>query len=785
MPTNASKKRIRHDDIPWQSTMCVLCGTNCGIEVKIKDRHFVQVRGDKKHPVSEGYLCQKAARIDYYQNHLRRVKHPMKRQADGSYARISWDTAIKEIAAKLVQLRDTHGGHSVGYYGGGGQGNHLQGAHSSAFRAAVGTPYVYSSLAQEKTGDFWLNGKLFGRQTCHVTEGIEHSDYVILIGTNPWQSHGFPQARRVLRELEKDPNRTLVVIDPRRTTTARMADIHIAVKPGMDAFLMTAMLAVIVQEGLEDKQFLEEHTVGYEALHELLSTVDIAAYAAKAEVDEAIVRQVARGFAQAEAGCTRHDLGLEMSLHSTLNCYLEKLLFLLTGNFGKKGSNNLHTQFAPLLAHSKEPNEGGITTKVTGMKEISKIFPPNILPAEIDTDHPDRIRAMIIDSANPIQSAADTPAYLKAFEKLELVVVIDVAMTETAEQAHYILPAPTQYEKWESTFFTWGFPHNYFYLRPPIIEPDGNTLPEAEIYYRLLVAMGTLPASFPELEQAAEQYRKNPEQGAFPLLFQQTLMTNPKWQKFAPVILYATLGKVLPRDAQVSAVLWGTSQFYAGRYRKQLERAGYEGKGHLLGENLFNAILESESAVPISVHTFEEVWELVKHKDGKIHLVIDEMLAEMRELPTEAPMTNESYPFILAAGERRDYNANQIMRQPEWRRNDPDGALRIHPEDALVAGVVDGEQALCESDRGAVEVRVIYDEAQRRGFVSLPHGYGQEYPDLETEELVQFGPRLNVLTSALHCDPLAKTPYHKYIPVRVQPLAQVVMADSERLELVN
>ncbi len=764
----SQSKRNQYDDIPWQTTGCILCGNNCGIEVKVKERHMVRVRGDKKHPVSEGYLCQKSARIDYYQNHLRRLKYPLKRQPDGSYARIEWDTAIQEIAAQLAQLRDRHGGHSIAYYGGGGQANHLSGAHAMALRAALKTPYVYSALAQEKTGDFWVNGKLFGRQTCHVSEGIEHADYVILMGTNPWQSHGFPQARRVLGALSKDPQRTLVVIDPRRTTTAKMADIHIAVKPGMDAFLMTAMLAVIVQEGLEDGDFLNKHTVGFESIREALLEVDVAVYSAKAEVDEAVVRQVARGLAQAQAGCTRHDLGLEMSLHSTLNCYLEKLLFLLTGNFGKKGSNNLHTQFAPIIGHSSEPEAGGVTSKVTGMKEISKVFPPNIFPLEVNTDHPDRIRGLIVDSANPIQSAADTLAYRQAFEKLDLVVVIDVAMTESAECADYVLPAPTQYEKWEAAFFTWAFPENHFYLRRPLLEPAGDVLPEPEIYYRLLVALEAIPASFPDLEEAARQYRQNPEQGVFPRAFQQAMAANPAWQRYAPVILYATLGKTLPDGAQAAAVLWGAAQFYAGRYPQQVRRAGYEGQGHVLGENLFNAILEHESAVPISVHTFDELWQLVKHKDGKIHLDIDEMLAEMRQLATEQDYSSTEYPFILAAGERRAYNANQIMRDPEWRRNDPDGALRIHPQDAVMAGVVDGEQAICASERGGVEVRVIYDEAQRRGFVSLPHGYGQEYPDLETEEMVQVGPRLNLLTSSLHCDPLAKTPYHKYVPVRVE-----------------
>ena len=773
MTTKTANPRGRKNgkQLPWQQTMCMLCGTNCGIEVQVEGRHIKRVRGDKAHPVSEGYLCQKAARIDYYQNHLRRVKQPLKRNAAGEFEPVSWDVAIQEIADKLVQLRDDHGGHSVAYYGGGGQGNHLPGAHAVALRAAIGTPYYYSALAQEKTGDFWVNGKLFGRQTCHVTEGIHESDYVILIGTNPWQSHGFPQARKVLREISKDPNRTLVVIDPRKTKTAQMADVHIPVRPGTDAFLMTAMLAVIAQEGLEDSAFLNAHTTGFDQLRDLLLDIDVSDYCERSGVDEAVARQVARDFAAADVACTRHDLGVEMSLHSTLNTYLEKLLFLITGNFGKAGANNLHTQFVPLIGHSREPEEGGKTSKVTGMKEISKIFPPNLLPLEIDSDHPERVRALICDSGNPMNSGADTLAYRKAFEKLELLVVIDVAMTESAEYAHYVLPASTQYEKWEAAFFTFSFPENYFYARRPVMQPDGDTLPEPEIYRRLLVAMGEIPDSFPELEKYARQHRAEPELGIFPVALQQTLLQNPQWNKYMPIILYSTLGRALPDGAASTAVVWGAAQFYAQRYRKQVRRAGYEGKGHMLAENMFNAILEHGTAVPISKHTYEETWELVRHKDGRVHLAVAEMLEEMRALEHEnTKADNDGFPFILAAGERRDYNANQIVRNPEFRRNDHDGALRIHPDDAAEAGVVDGGQAWCESHTASIEVKVAFDPAQSRGFVSLPHGYGVEYPDLQTEEMVQHGPRINLLTSSLHCDPIAKTPYHKYVPVRVVPV---------------
>lgn len=755
----------------WHATACILCSINCGIEIELDGRQFKRIRGDKNHPVSEGYLCQKAARLNYYQHHASRVKQPMRRKADGSFETIDWDTAIAEIAEKLTHLRDTYGGHSIAYYGGGGQGNHLPGAYASAFRAALKTPYIYNSLAQEKTGDFWVNGKLFGRQTCHVTEGIEHADYVILLGTNPWQSHGFPQARQVLKQIAKDPNRTLVVVDPRRTRTAEMADIHIPVKPGSDAFLLMALLGVIAQEGLADTAFLEKHTSGHEALFEILKSVSISNYAERAGVDVALVEKVARGLAAAKRGCTRHDLGLEQSLHSTLNCYLEKLLFLITGNFGKEGCNNLHTQFVALIGHSKEPEDGGVRTRVTGMKEISKLFPPNILPAEIDTDHPERVRAVFVDSANPMQTAADTQAYRKAFDKLDLLVVVDVAMSETAALADYILPASTQFEKAEATFFTLSFPTNYFHFRDAIIEREGDTLPEPEIYQLLVNAMGLLPKRFPLLETAAKMQRRYPKLDLFPKALGLTLALRPRWKNYAAAILYKTLGKVLPEGKQSAAVLWATARFYANRYTKQVRRAGYSGKKHLLGEALFNNIITAGTAVPLSTHTYEEVWELVRHKDGKIHLDIAEMFAEMKALQSESTPLTEAFPLILAAGERRSYNANQIYRDPDWRRNDKEGALRIHPTDGEKAGLSDGILARCESKTGAIEVRVQFDESMLPGYVSLPHGYGQQYPDADNPDtILQNGPSINLLTTGDHCDPIAKTPYHKFVPVRVQAI---------------
>ncbi len=754
----------------WKHTACILCSVNCGIEVLVEGGKFAKIKGDKAHPISEGYVCQKAQRLDFYQNDKHRLTSPLRRRADGTFEEVSWGTAVCEIGAKLKSIRDTHGGHTLAYFGGGGQGNHLGGVYGTAFRAALGTRYIYTSLAQEKTGGFWVDGKLFGKQNCHPTEDAHNADYLLVIGANPWQSHGISQARTLIQDFANDPARTLVVVDPRRTETAEKADVFLQVRPGGDAHLMLAMLGTIIQEGLEDKDFLAKCTVGFEELRPMTMGIPVDEYACEAGLEPERVRQVARDYARAKAACIRSDLGLEHTPHSTLNNYLSRLLYLVTGHFGKKGTNVFHTAFLPLIGHSDDPEKGGLTTRVTGMREIGRLFPPNVLPLEIDTDHPDRTRALIVDSGNPVLTGADSRAYRKAFEKLECLVVIDVAMTETARMAHYVLPASSQFEKYEATGFNFHFPKNFFHLRKPIVDPLPGTLPEPEIYRRLTVALGALPGRFPILEVIARIDRAFPKLRLFPMALAWTFKRKPKLQKLGALVLYATLGKALPNGAQAAAVLWTTCRMYASRYAKEIQRAGIKDEGAGLGEALFTRILGSESGTLISEHEYADTAKFIKHRDGKIHLVIPEMMREIEELGPER--LDARYPLILQAGERRAYNANQIFRSGAWRKKDPDGALKIHPEDAVELGLADGDLAKVESPRGAVEARVSVTDEVRRGMVSLPHGYGMlERDAADPSRVTQLGPNINDLTDSKHCDAIAKTPFHKYVPVRVTALA--------------
>ena len=746
-----------------EKTACILCSRNCGLLIDIDEQgKFGKIRGDEQHPVSKGYICQKAARLTHYQVNADRLTQPLKRQADGSFVEVSWDEALDDIAKQLVTIREQHGGNAFASVGGGGQGNHLGGAYLAQIRAAMKSKFNYNSLGQEKTGDFWVNGRLFGKQTCHTTEDVEHADYVLFIGCNPFQSHGIPNARDTLKEIRKDPNRTMVVIDPRRTETAKQADIHLQLKPSTDAFLMSAILAIIVRDGLHDTEFLKQHCVGFEQVEVALKQIPIADYVARADVPLALVEQVARDFATAKTACVRIDLGIQHTLNTTLNGYLEKLLYLITGNFGIKGGNNLHASLVPVLGHTDERKAHIKRTVYHQMFPIAGIFPPNILPDEILLAGEQRIRSIIVDSSNPLLTWPDTPALEKAFKSLELLVVVDVAMTETARLAHYVLPAASQFEKWEFTGFNLEFPRNGFHLRHPLLPKYGNTLPEPEIYTRLLEKMGAIPKKLPLLANIARYEPKASKHIGYMAAFAAFLARNKSYQPYAASILYRTLNDVLEHGAAVAAPLLPLAMQFAYEHTEAAQRAGFKGNRLTLGAELFAAIVRERSGIIFSEHRYQDVWSLVKTKDKKIHLAIPEMLQELRLLAQQQPVPTSEYPFVLAAGERRSYNANQIYRDPAWRKVDPHGAMRMHPQDAQRLNLVEGDKALCASKHGQISVVIEFDEGMRMGTVSLPHGYGIRYNNGQV-----LGPELNRLTASNDCDPLSRTPYHKYVPVRI------------------
>lgn len=734
----------------WKPTACILCECNCGIVVQTSEgpdgRHLTKIRGDKDHPASQGYTCNKALRLDYYQNTPGRLTSPLRRRPDGSYEEIDWATAISEIAAGFQRISQNYGGDKIFYYGGGGQGNHLGGAYSSAFLKALGSRYRSNALAQEKTGEAWVDAQLYGG---HTRGEFEHAEVSVFIGKNPWMSQSFPRARTVLNEIAKDPGRSMVVIDPVVTDTAAMADFHLRVKPGTDAWCLAALAAVLVQENLCDEAFLVDHVHGADEVRSVLADVDVTGYAARCGVDEDLLRAAAHRIGGAGSVAVFEDLGVQQAPNSTLCSYLEKLLWVLTGNFAKPGGQHLHSNFGPLFSHT--PGIG--RTPVTGAPIIGGLIPSNAVPQEILTDHPDRFRAMIVESSNPAHSIADSAACRAAFESLELLVVIDIAMTETARLAHYVLPAASQFEKPEATFFNLEFPHNTFHLRHPLFEPLADTLPEPEIWARLIRALGIVSdADLRPLRAAAAEGL-----GAYTQAFFTAVAANPALTKVLPYVLYETLGPTLPTGLAGAAALWGLAQKAAMTYPEAVRRAGFAD-----GNALFDAILSAGTAVTFTVHEYVDDWALITHPDHKIALVIPELLDDLRALSTPTPeLITAEFPIVLSAGERRAFTANTIFRDPAWRQRDRQGSLRVSPRDAAELGLAEGALAKIITAAGSAEAVVEVSDAMQPGHASLPNGFGLNGTP---------GVAPNALTSSGWRDAYAGTPWHKHVPARIEPV---------------
>ena len=753
-------------DAPWQQTACILCECNCGVEVRLggaDGRRFERIRGDKAHPASQGYTCEKALRLDHYQQMPGRVTSPLRRRPDGTFEEIDWDTAIREVAARLAHVRDTWGGETIFYYGGGGQGNHLGGSYSGATLRALGSRYRTNALAQEKTGEFWVNGRMFGGP---VRGEFEHAEVALFIGKNPYQSHSMPHARTTLKEIARDPERCMIVIDPRRSETAELADIHLAVRPGTDAFCLAAIVAVLVQERLTARSWVTDHTTGYDAVEAAFATIDVDDFAARCGLDAEQIRTVARRIARAASVAVFEDLGVQMNRHSTLVSYLEKLVWVLVGSFAKPGGQYVPSALVA-LARSKSdarPADGAAprpanVSPVVGARIISGLVPCNVVAEEILTDHPKRYRAMIVESGNPAHSLADSVSMRDALQSLDTVVVIDVAMTETARLAHYVLPAATQYEKYEATFFNFEFPRNVFHLRRPILGAPAGVLPEPEIHARLIEALGAVdPTALEPLRAAAERGR-----AAFAEAFFAATAADPTLGALAPYVLYRTLGPTLPDGAAAAAILWGAAHRCALGNPDGVRRAGFTGEGLEPGERLFDAILSSPSGVVFTDDEHDVAWSRLGTGDGRINLVVPELLEELAALPDDAPLTSEEFPLVLAAGERRSFTANTIMRDPTWRKRDAAGALRVHPDDAARVGVADGGTARIVTRRGAATVTVEVSPAMHPGFMSLPNGMG-----LDQDDTGRTGTAPNELTSAGDRDPIAGTPWHKHVPARLE-----------------
>ncbi len=740
----------------WHKTGCVLCAQNCGLEALVEEGRMVKIRPDKANPRSRGYACRKGINVLYHQYSADRLSSPLKRTGD-QFEPISWHQAIDEIAAKLRHLLTEHGPRCLAYMGGSAQGGSMEAAFGLGLIRALGSQYYYSSAGQEFCGAWWVFGRMLGKQYNVAIPDEQTAEMLVAWGWNGMQSHQMPRAPLVLKGFSRDPGRLLVVVDPRKSETAAIADLHLPVRPGADALLIKAMIALILQQGWEKQAYLDQYVEGWQRIRPWFEHFDVRNALKVCQVDDRIVREICRHMTT-RRWCFHADLGIYMGRKSTLNSYLLHILGAVCGILGVRGGNLIPGMSIPMGFHADERDEKTWRTAVTQMPPAAAgSFPPSVMPEEILSDHPRRLRAVLVSACNPLRSYPDTRAYEKAFGKLDLLVVNDIVMSESARLAHYVLPCRTFYESWDTTFFPWTYPEVFMQLRRPIVPSPENCLEASQIFTLLADRLGLIPDIPDKLDKAAEGDRL-----AFGAKLMEYGAQAPQAAKRAPFVLAKTLGRHW--DSAAKAGLWGALMTAPRSFRSNAARAGFE-PGLDQGDRIFQALLDNPEGIWIGKADANHPMDGIKTPSGKIEVFIPELEDGVLKLTPEQEARDlempADFPLILNAGRHMKHNANTLMRNPEWNRGKRACTVAVHPADAEALGLSDGQAVKVTTEAGSATGELEVSDQIRPGMVLVPHGFGLVY------EGKVYGINANDLTKNTHRDPLG-TPLHRFIPCRIE-----------------
>ena len=742
----------------WKKTGCICCAQNCGLELEVEDNKVIKVRPDKTNPRSQGYCCRKGLSINHYVHNADRLEYPMKK-VDGKHVRISWEQAISEISEKLLEIKAKYGSCALSYMGGGSVGGQMEVSMGLKLLNALGSRNYYSSLAQEFSNVYWVDGRIVGAQGMCAQPDPHHADTVVAWGWNGWMSNQEPQARTLIMNLEKDPEKKLIVIDPRVSETAKHADIHLQLNPGSDTMRLKAMIRIVLDNGWDDKAFIEEHVNGWDEVIHLFDGFEARkAIEEVCGLDYDTVVEATRLIANTKS-CIHQDLGIYMNRNSTINNYMIYILRIITGRFGVEGGEQIPAMLFPMGSNTDERSPKISRTAVKKMFPVCGVFPPAIFPDEVLGDNEDRIRACIVSACNPMRSYPDTNRYKKAFEALELSVCIDVAYSETARECQYILPSVSYMESNDTVCFNFSFPELFFQMRQPVIEPISPECREGSwIMIQLMKKMNLMP----EIPQSIYDAAKTGITNYLPVLMG-WMSENPANMKLLPVIMAETLGPELGsyNQALIVALIFGADK----NIKIGMTAMGYpDPRDPAFVEAVFKDILAHPQGMILSTIQCSN-FELIRHKDKKLNLVIEELVEPMNEATIENELErlapDPEYPMFLHAGLHHETVINSVLRNPAWNKGRDADNMFMNEKDAQRLGVKTGDKVRITTKSASEEMTVEISEHAAENFVYIRHGRGLIYDG------VQYGVNVNEFLSEFDHDELY-TPMHRRVPCRVE-----------------
>jgi anaerobic selenocysteine-containing dehydrogenase len=709
-------------------TYCRICEPLCGMVATVEDGRLVKLRPDADHPLSAGFACPKGIAMAEVQEDPDRVLHPLRRTAAGGFERVSWETALGDIATRLRRIRAEHGGGAIGWYmGNPGAFSYSHPLWSKGFTDGLGSPHYYTASSQDVSNRFAASHLLYGSPFQVPIPDLARTDLLLVVGANPLISHGsVMSAPRVKDQLHGIVARggRIVVVDPRRSETAAAFE-HLPVEPDGDAWLLLSLLQVIFDEGLEDGAALTRQATGADGLRRLVAPHTPEETESRSGVAAAAVRRLARDLASAERAAVYGRTGSCLGRHGTLVSFLLDALNVVTGNLDREGGamfGDPPVDFERLAHMLGLATYAKVRSRVGDLPEVLGSLPASLMAKEITTPGAGQMRALFVSAGNPVLSVPNGEELEEALGELDLCVAIDLYVSDTARHADYVLPATTMYEREDFPLpFLGLFTTPFINMTDAVVEPAGEARQEWEIIDEISRRIGIVPSSV----RIAR------------LLGRAGLRLSPE----SLVDIMLRLG---PRGDLFGLRRGGLS----------VKRLRANPHGIVLAENLSAGLLRKK----------------VRHRDRRVHLDAAEIRAEAESLAAQNGNPPD-YPLrLIGLRELRSHNS-WMHNSALLMRGGREHAARVHPEDAAAAGVEDGSACRIASAHGAIGLTAKVTDEVKRGTVAVPHGWGHSGGWRLANEA--GGANVNLLASS---DPgdlerLAGMAFLNGIPVRLEAVA--------------
>ncbi|ATD70527.1 MULTISPECIES: molybdopterin-dependent oxidoreductase [Gordonia] len=747
--------------------ICPLCEATCGLTLVVDSHHhpgdggeeFVTgARGDADDVFSHGYICPKGASFPQLDNDPDRLQNPLVKR-DGRFVEVGWDEALELAVERLGRVIADHGGSSVGFYLGNPSAHTIAGTlYAPLLVRALHTRNVFSAGTLDQMPKQAASGYLFGHAGTFAVPDLDRTDHLVIIGANPVVSNGsmttaanFPGKLNALRHR----GGRLTVIDPARTRTARLADTHLAPRPGTDAALLAGVVTCLLDEGLvaDDLGGIGPHVQGVDELHREISDLTPERVAPYCDVPAEDIRGLARAIAASSSAAVYGRLGTTAVEFGTLGSWLIDVVNVLTGNLDRPGGvlfPMAPTAPAPRPAH---PGRGFRTgrwrSRVSGHPEVAGELPAVAMAEEFETPGEGRLRALVTVAGNPVLSAPDGGRLATALDAADVVVCVDPYLNETTRHADIILPPPrpSQTPHFDAILNNLAVRATARYSPPVLPLPDGRP-DEIEIVCRLILGLSGVGVD------------------ADPGLVDEQ-------------VIAATLAKevtdphspVAGRDVESLVAMLPDAPGHQRRLDMML-RIGAYGDGFGAREGLtFADVLAAPHGVDLGPMR-PRLLTVLRTASGKVELAPDPLIADLARLRAAVDAENpaDSDPASLLLVGRRHLRSNN-----SWMHNLPAltggtnrCTLQIHPDDASRLGI-DG-LATVRGAGGSLTVPVEITADIKPGVASMPHGWGHDDAGSRLRvAAVEPGVNVNNLNDGTRLDPLSGTAVLNGLRVEIGP----------------